>query len=71
MTDPEPIESRPAETPLEQPFDPSSTSPTDAFSALGNRTRLSILRALWNAESTPVPYAELERRTSAETDNFT
>lgn len=71
MTDTDPRETRSSEPHLEPPFDPRGVSPTDAFSALGNPTRLSILRALWDADSGPVPFAELERGTAAETDNFT
>lgn len=51
-------------------FDPRATSPEEAFTVLGNRTRLSILRALWNADAEPLSFAELKRLTPVETDNF-
>jgi hypothetical protein len=36
-------------------------SPAEAFSVLGNETRLSILEALWRAESRPVGFSDLRR----------
>jgi len=40
--------------------DGGGLSPPEAFSVLGNETRLDALRALWAAEG-PVPFAELQR----------
>ncbi|WP_255150757.1 winged helix-turn-helix domain-containing protein [Halorarius halobius] len=71
MTDPDDRDGRPADSDaLKEPFDPRTVSPDDAFRVLGNRTRLSILRALWNTDEEPLPFAELERETAVETDNF-
>lgn len=71
MTDRKPSE-RPsiARTAVDEPFNPDGVSPTDAFSVLGNQTRLSILRALWDAPTEPLSFAELKRQTAVETDNF-
>lgn len=55
---------------IDSMYDPRATSPEVAFTVLGNRIRLSILRALWNADTEPLSFAELERRTPVETDNF-
>lgn len=45
-------------------------SPDDAFGMLQNEVRLSILRVLWDADDSPISYAELERRTPVDTENF-
>lgn len=36
--------------------------PAEAFSVIGNKTRLSILEALWNAPERPVPFSTLHAR---------
>lgn len=36
--------------------------PAEAFSVIGNETRLSILEALWNAPDRPIPFSELHAR---------
>lgn len=45
-------------------------SPEEAFGIVGNETRLAILRTLWDAAEEPVSFAELRRRTPAESSNF-
>lgn len=50
--------------------DRNGLAPAEAFGVLQSEVRLAILRALWAAPDEPVPYAALERRTAAETDNF-
>ncbi|MEF8773591.1 MAG: helix-turn-helix domain-containing protein [Halobacteriales archaeon] len=54
---------------MSDPGDPGASgqlSPADAFSVLGNETRLSILRALFRV-SEPQTYAQLRRRVDPET----
>lgn len=65
-----PAAQRPHDVGFREPFDRDVVRPAEAFSVLGNRTRLSILRALWEADTERLSFAELERNTAAETDNF-
>jgi hypothetical protein len=51
-------------------FDREQLPPEDAFSALQNEVRIAVLRVLWAAEDTPIPYAELKRRVPVESNNF-
>lgn len=45
-------------------------SPGDAFGILQNEVRLAVLRVLWDATETPIPYNQLEERLPVDTDNF-
>jgi hypothetical protein len=44
--------------------------PEDVFSALQSEVRLAVLRVLWDATDTPIPYSELKRRVQVTSSNF-
>ena len=54
------------------PFDgiePGGVTPTEAFSILGNETRVAILQALWESEG-PMSFSELRNAVGVDKGNF-